>query len=579
MSTGRKKDPVWVHFDKLAKEPGKVCEKVQCKKCKRPVQQLVARMKAHVEVCEKSPNPNNIEPDSDPDVEYVETDDGPSTSTAIRAKANTSVAKSSIESFVVRTSNIIKAELDTQWARALFAINASFRSIEHPEIKKLCEMMRPGYKPPNRVLVGSSLLDKVYNDELEHAVEDLQGQVVCLCLDGWENINRCSIICAAVHNLKGKVFLVDTIDTSGMAHTSDNLQRITEQTIIKTETKVWLLKCCKYAAGRQIAESNNILAYGCSAHILNLLAHDISKLNNNREVQQKVVKVLKFFRNHHLPKAWLEANGGSALVMPVEVRWNTFTDSLDSYIKNWSALAQTCEDHREDGAMDSEIGNFIKTQNNNNKIKISVDMVFNMDLKNAARTLFEVLKPISVALDKMQANSCNLSDAVDIWKQLLAQMGDRPEAVLQAYNIRSKSSLTDAHFAAYLLSPSKNAENLKIEETNSGLEFIEDYFPLSFMPLFLAFKAKTFPFRLSYFSNIRVTDYEWWKSIQSLHTDAISKEAIGSIGQVLTAVASSAGIERLFSTFGMIHSDLRNQLGVEKAAKLVFIHAELNKNI
>ena len=44
----------------------------------------------------------------------------------------------------------------------------------------------------------------------------------------------------------------------------------------------------------------------------------------------------------------------------------------------------------------------------------------------------------------------------------------------------------------------------------------------------------------------------------------------------LTAVASSAGVERIFSTFGYIHSNITNKLGIEKAAKLVFIYRMLN---
>ena len=39
---------------------------------------------------------------------------------------------------------------------------------------------------------------------------------------------------------------------------------------------------------------------------------------------------------------------------------------------------------------------------------------------------------------------------------------------------------------------------------------------------------------------------------------------------VQEACASSASIERVFSTFGLVHSKLRNRLGIEKAAKLVF---------
>ena len=46
--------------------------------------------------------------------------------------------------------------------------------------------------------------------------------------------------------------------------------------------------------------------------------------------------------------------------------------------------------------------------------------------------------------------------------------------------------------------------------------------------------------------------------------------------QLLCAAASTANIERIFSTFGLVHSKLRNRLGIEKAGKLVFMYKILN---
>ena len=43
------------------------------------------------------------------------------------------------------------------------------------------------------------------------------------------------------------------------------------------------------------------------------------------------------------------------------------------------------------------------------------------------------------------------------------------------------------------------------------------------------------------------------------------------VEQLITAVASSAGVEQVFSTFGYILSSIRNRFGNEKAAKLVFM--------
>ena len=43
-------------------------------------------------------------------------------------------------------------------------------------------------------------------------------------------------------------------------------------------------------------------------------------------------------------------------------------------------------------------------------------------------------------------------------------------------------------------------------------------------------------------------------------------------------MAATAGLERIFSTFGLVHSKLRNRLGTEKASKLTFIFRCLNQD-
>ena len=51
-----------------------------------------------------------------------------------------------------------------------------------------------------------------------------------------------------------------------------------------------------------------------------------------------------------------------------------------------------------------------------------------------------------------------------------------------------------------------------------------------------------------------------------------SDEDLQIIKGFLTASASNASVERIFSRFGLFHSKIRNRLGVKKAAKLVFLY-------
>ena len=58
----------------------------------------------------------------------------------------------------------------------------------------------------------------------------------------------------------------------------------------------------------------------------------------------------------------------------------------------------------------------------------------------------------------------------------------------------------------------------------------------------------------------------------------IDQETHSVVLALMNAVASSASIERVFSTFGLVHSKIKNRLGVEKASKLVFLHRTMNRD-
>ena len=73
-----------------------------------------------------------------------------------------------------------------------------------------------------------------------------------------------------------------------------------------------------------------------------------------------------------------------------------------------------------------------------------------------------------------------------------------------------------------------------------------------------------------------VNTLHWWKSFAVIK-DCVSSKELLIIEQLMTAKATSARVERMFSTLGFVHSKLRNQLRVEKAAKLVFMFKSLNK--
>lgn len=245
-----------------------------------------------------------------------------------------------------------KDKLDEQLARFFFAANIAFHKIEHAQLKKFCEMACPGYSPPNEKILGGRLLDKIYNEEQQNCADSLNGESVNFSIDGWSNIRNNPIICANVTKDNGDVVLIETVDTSGKPHDADYLTDLSLKIIKNAETK-YQCKVTSFVTDNaanmrkmrqnitEVTESDSSISlatYGCSAHILNLLAGDFGEFFSS--IHQHVLLVIKYFRNKHLPKAWYHEAGGKALPMPCEVRWNTMCDSLAAYIKNWNAMAK-----------------------------------------------------------------------------------------------------------------------------------------------------------------------------------------------------------------------------------------------
>lgn len=104
----------------------------------------------------------------------------------------------------------------------------------------------------------------------------------------------------------------------------------------------------------------------------------------------------------------------------------------------------------------------------------------------------------------------------------------------------------------------------------------------SFVPFIMAFMSKVSPFPKYFFGDhFRLTPpITWWKSVPVLDADWPNKNTFLELCEQLhTAVASTAGIERAFSSFGLFQSDLRNRLGSQKASRLVFMFKYMNQNI
>ena len=62
----------------------------------------------------------------------------------------------------VKTSTLSTEKINSRIAEFIYACNLPFSMVEHPLFLNLIENLRPGYKPPTRQEIRSSLLDSTH---------------------------------------------------------------------------------------------------------------------------------------------------------------------------------------------------------------------------------------------------------------------------------------------------------------------------------------------------------------------------------------------------------------------------------
>lgn len=203
------------------------------------------------------------------------------------------------------------------------------------------------------------------------------------------------------------------------------------------------------------SEDVDIIQYGCSAHILNLLAKDLEI----PAVTTSIVKVIKYFRNHHIPAALYKQAGGKKLVLPLEVRWNSMSDAIRSYLDNRGILVQVSQDHKE--KIDKDV------------IKIVNDCQITMNVVDFLKTL----SPIATALDRMQRNTTTIAVAVEIWNRLefdLLGGADQSAKTKKLFLKRREMALQGLHYTANMLDHRFIGRNLNNKQKKQAYDFITE---------------------------------------------------------------------------------------------------------
>lgn len=558
---------------------------MKCQLCKNQVSNKACRLRKHFKKCtlnqkEKEKTDDSKSSASDSDLK-TEDSNSPANMSRSRKRRNPDVhiqvsqqKQQKLTQFLVKTTEADKDKLDLSIASYFYSCGTPFRHSENLYFKKMISDLRPGYTPPNRRNLANELLDKIYNTTQEEAKNTLNGKSVTLIQDGWSGIHNEPVIASCVSDGE-KSFFLSSHETGSNQKTSKYCLDLAIKDIMEATNRFGCtvksfvsdneakMKKMRIDLQKKINTGSDFyfIVSGCSAHYLNLLCGDICKLPNVNTIIKQVVELSKYFRNHHEAKGLLAEFQNSRIPqLPGETRWNSVLECLEVFVVNRDFYLKIAEDHEE------------KIEKN------MVNIIQNIGLMKEVKWLITQLKPIRSALNKLQSENATLSDTVT---EFLKLKESATSDVLVPYNDlvnkRFDDCITSPHIIGYLLNPKHLDLQLDFQHEEAGRTWLAEEVSEDFLPLFIKFRLKTFPFPESFFQEQmrkQLSPIQWWEAV--LKTNRVDVKFCEFSLHLQKCVASSASIERIFSNFGLVQTKIRNRLGIEKASKLVASRRMLN---
>lgn len=473
-------------------------------------------------------------------------------------------------------------------ARAIYATNTPLSITENRHWINVLHKIRPSLKLPSRHQLSNTLLNNEY-DRVKKSVNEKihNAKTIGIQIDGWSNIRNESIVNVLLTTPEPVLYKI--VDTTAARHEATFICDIISETIdqlglekimsiitdnARNMTASWNLLTEKYP-------NSMFSCYGCAAHILNLLIHDILKIKTYDSIAVKSKLIIKTIKKSHILNATLSSiqkknftnkREIKTLKLPVITRWGSIYTSLNSLLYNKKNLQELSISEN----VTNEIANI--------KVNILDDEVW-----LRIESLHEILSPLAKYITEIQTSKPIISRVVEIFYNMYSHFSnllnikecDRNE-LLQLLEKRKTMAVGPLHFAANLLDPYFMGKNLNESEYIDALTFINKMATfltteneLGTVMMEIAFyKSKEGLFGKDFvwssLKNGKLSAVTWWKSICA--TTKLSKVAV----EILNCPPSTAATERSFSTYGNVHTNKRNRLTNERAQKIVYVRQNLN---
>ena len=500
-----------------------------------------------------------------------------------------------------------KAAFHSMIAMHYYMTGMAFARIEESHFVQAVKLLRPDATLPSRKDLAGQLLNKAYA-EVQAKVDVWLNRDTysCLTSDSWTNIKNEAVLNYMLVSEEMSLFL-ESHSTQEIAHTAQficlDMSRVIDRTPgniaggtmdnTSANKAAWVLLKAAYP---------DMFFQGCVAHGLHLLVKNIfaaTKAKHGRVLADypvgypfeyllvfagKVKDLVKFFNNHHAPKAILQRALAAAklkwLVQMAPTRWGSIQAMF---------LSVRAAENAIHGVVTAR-GFIVGNAKQKGERKAIVDIVTNASFLTLLDKAIMLLNPIDAAIVFFQSDKVPVSEVFCTFNNKLPlafSAMDIPLAerdyILNLVKDRYLFMEGDSHAISYLLDPRYLGSDMPPERRIEVEELIfkqpisrtEPSTAMSHEALFLDFtnfriaakemkNQNTTAYRMIMKGSISVLKF--WLSTGDVwpHLQQLAKKIFG-------LVPSSAASERNFSTFGFIHSKLRNSLSPGAVEKLVFI--------
>lgn len=416
---GRTQALVWEHFD--TKKDGKKIISNTCKNCKKSVSAKPTRMQSHLQKCIKKcarPEAAQLPASSSIDATL-------STKPLTFPSSATASKQSKMTGFVKSMNRKAQDEIALQLGRFIFSANLSFNTVENPEFKKFVNMLEPSFVIPSHEVLGSTILDKVYQEICTERAEMLKDKKCMLVQDGWSTNQNDPVIAHCLSNPESTHFL--SAENVGSSTKSgefcfDLFQKAKGEATENLKVDVIGLvtdNCSSMVVMQNLVKQKypEMEAYGCNAHLFNLLGQKFTP----KDLMEKVSFVQNYMRNHHKPSAMLKELKGNRPAKPGDTRWNSQIDGFKNYCQNHTKYLEIARNLTP------------TTANDKHQLVKLREMLNDSNIYDDLKSTISVLEPISKSLDKVSTGT-QLSHGYTLNCKLIFVAGTKEQCNFGGFN-------------------------------------------------------------------------------------------------------------------------------------------------